>query len=242
MEKLKVYADYHTHTVYSHGKGTIEDNVKEAIKKGLSVIGISDHGYKHMGFGVKYGEFENMRKDVDNLNKKYPEIEILLGVEANILDDEGNIDVDEHILSLVDYVMAGYHFGSSPTKIVKGVWNHICNYLKFLNPAAKEYNTRALVNAMEKNDIFIITHPGAKGEVDMDVVAKAAKESETALEINSSHGHLDIEELLLVKDTGVKFAIGSDAHDPKDVGNFKDAIDRAQRAGIESVQIINARR
>ena len=45
---LKVVADYHTHTIYSDGKGTIEQNVKSAIDKGLEIIGISDHGYKHM--------------------------------------------------------------------------------------------------------------------------------------------------------------------------------------------------
>ena len=32
--------DWHTHTVYSHGKGTIEDNVKVAIEKNLTSIAI----------------------------------------------------------------------------------------------------------------------------------------------------------------------------------------------------------
>ena len=45
---MEIIADYHTHTVYSHGKGTIEDNVKVAIQKNIKKIGISDHGYKHI--------------------------------------------------------------------------------------------------------------------------------------------------------------------------------------------------
>ena len=47
---MEILADYHTHTVYSHGKGSIEDNVKVAISKGIKKIGISDHGYKNVAY------------------------------------------------------------------------------------------------------------------------------------------------------------------------------------------------
>ena len=50
-------------------------------------------------------------------------IKILLGVESNILDDKGNIDYDDKIGDVLDYVMAGYHFGSKPTN-VKALINH----------------------------------------------------------------------------------------------------------------------
>ena len=39
---MQILADYHTHTVYSHGKGSIEDNVKVAIEKGIKTLGISE--------------------------------------------------------------------------------------------------------------------------------------------------------------------------------------------------------
>ena len=35
----KILYDYHTHTVFSHGKGSIEDNVLSARKLGLKEIG-----------------------------------------------------------------------------------------------------------------------------------------------------------------------------------------------------------
>ena len=38
-----ITADYHTHTNYSHGKGTPEENVLAAIEKGLRRIAISEH-------------------------------------------------------------------------------------------------------------------------------------------------------------------------------------------------------
>ena len=44
--------DYHTHTTFSHGKGSIEDNVKVAAEKGLKAVSISDHGPGHIFYGL----------------------------------------------------------------------------------------------------------------------------------------------------------------------------------------------
>ncbi len=241
-DNIKVVADYHTHTIYSDGKGTIEDNIKSAIEKELEIIGISDHGYKHMGFGVKYNLFETMRNEIDTMKDKYPEIEILLGVECNILDDRGNIDIDDKILRYFDYVMAGYHFGSRPTKWARGMRNHFNNYFKPLKYLEIDYNTRALVNAMKNNDIFILTHPGDKGDVDIIEVAKAAQETKTYMEINSHHKNLSVEQLRLIKNIDVEFILGSDSHRPNNVGDFSNALDRAVLAGIDLDKIVNVRR
>lgn len=46
-------ADYHTHTPYSHGKGTVEENAARAKELGLKQIGITDHGFSHLAFGLK---------------------------------------------------------------------------------------------------------------------------------------------------------------------------------------------
>ncbi|WP_270647276.1 PHP domain-containing protein [Paeniclostridium hominis] len=228
---MEIIADYHTHTVYSHGKGTIEDNVKVAIQKNIKKIGISDHGYKHIAYGVKYDSIAKMREEIDILNEKYKDIEILLGMECNILDDKGNIDVDEKILSMLDYTMAGYHFGSMPSSI-KSALNHAFNYLKFKNHC-KDYNTNAVVNAIKNNNLFIVTHPGDKGDVYIEEVAKAAVKNNTFLEINSHHGYLNSEQLKKIKDTGVKFMIGSDAHRPEHVGNFDKAMKIAKEAELD---------
>ncbi len=228
---MQIIADYHTHTVYSHGKGSIEDNVKEAISKGIKTIGISDHGYKHMNFGVKVKDISKMRDEIDKLKLKYDNIEILLGMECNILDENGNIDINDNIMPLLDYVMAGYHFGSMPTSI-KGMINHCNNYV-VKNKRAKEYNTKAIINAMRKNDIFIITHPGDKGDVYIQEIAKVAKETNTRLEINSSHGFLSVSQLKEIKHIGNKFIIGSDAHKPENVGNFELAMKNIREADLD---------
>ena len=235
---MKILADYHTHTIYSHGKGTIEDKVKVAISKGIETLGISDHSYGHLTYGVKRDDIFKMREEIDILNEKYKnKIKILLGVESNILDDKGNIDYDDKIGDVLDYVMAGYHFGSKPTN-VKALINHANNYV-FKTEKAKEYNTLGIINAMKNNNIFVITHPGDKGEIYIEEVAKVAKETNTKLEINSSHRFLNANQLRQIEHIGNTFIVGSDAHVPQNVGNFNLALNTIKEAKIDLSLIEN---
>ena len=50
---MRVFADYHTHTVYSHGKNTVEENVVAAINANLKKIAISEHASSHLLYGVR---------------------------------------------------------------------------------------------------------------------------------------------------------------------------------------------
>lgn len=234
---MQILADYHTHTKYSHGKGTIEENVLEAISKGIKTIGISDHGYKHLAYGIKLNDIYKMREEIDKLNEKYSNIEILLGMECNILDSYGNIDINDKIIENCDYIMAGYHFASTPTSL-KSMLNHCNNYM-IKNEKSKDYNTKAIINAMKNNDIFIITHPGDKGDVYIEEIAKVAKNTDTRLEINSSHGFLNSSQLVKIKGIGNKFIIGSDAHVPQNVGNFDLAMKIVKEASVDLSLIEN---
>ncbi len=242
---MKILADYHDHTIYScggndkrrHAKGTIEDNVRAAIDKGLKTIGISEHGFSHNLYGLSKENAKKEREEIDRLNKKYPEIEILMGMECNILDDTGKIDMPEDMKGYFDYILAGYHFGSKPTSF-KSLLNHIDNVItkgKF----SKAYNTRAVINAMKNNDIMYITHPGDKGSVDIEEIAKVAEETGTGLEINGHHGKLSAEMIKKIKDRNIKFYIGSDAHRPEDIANFKKAFEIIEEAGLDIERIEN---
>ena len=234
---MQILADYHTHTKYSHGKGTIEENVLEAISKGIKTIGISDHGYKHLTYGIKLNDIYKMREDIDKLNEKYSNIKVLLGMECNILDNHGNIDINDKIIENCDYIMAGYHFASTPTSL-KSMLNHCNNYM-IKNDKSKDYNTEAIINAMKNNNIFIITHPGDKGDVYIEEIAKVAKDTDTRLEINSSHGFLNSNQLVEIKDIGNKFIIGSDAHIPQNVGNFDLAMKIIKEARLDTSLVEN---
>ena len=57
-------------------------------------------------------------------------------MECNILDSYGNIDINDKIIENCDYIMAGYHFASTPTSL-KSMFNHCNNYM-IKNEKSKE--------------------------------------------------------------------------------------------------------
>ena len=111
IRQYRMVFDHHTHTVYSHGKGTIEDNVRVAALKGLKSIAITDHGPGHLAFGLRMRDVPKMRTEIEALKIKYPSVEILLGVEANTVRRKPYLDVSPENGRQFDVVLAGYHFG-----------------------------------------------------------------------------------------------------------------------------------
>ncbi len=242
---MKIIADYHTHTIYSHGKGTIRENVEAAIEKGLETIAITDHGPGHKLYGVSLDDLYEMRKEVDSLNREYKEIEILLGVEANIMDYDGNIDVNDELLELIDILLLGYHFGIVPKNLSSALRLYILNFFSNLfNLRPKnliEKNTDAMIKAINKYPVDIITHPGSKAKLNIERLARECEKKDVCLEINSSHSQLSVEALKEALKTGVRFTIDSDAHSSERVGNFDKGLERVRKLNISSERIYNAR-
>ena len=63
--------DYHTHTPYSHGKSTVDENARRAKELGLKQVGITDHGYTHISFGLRRHEIENYKAECRAAAEKY---------------------------------------------------------------------------------------------------------------------------------------------------------------------------
>lgn len=240
---MRIIADYHTHTRYSHGKGTIRENVEAAIEKGLKAIGICDHGPGHYLYGVKREKIYQMRREVDKLNREYKEIEILLGVEANIIGFDGTIDVDEEIIEMLDILLLGFHYGVLFKSIGDYLFMNVANPVSKLLPIGRdriiERNTEAIIKAIERYPIDIITHPGDKVKLNTKKVAEAAYAKGVALEINEKHNELSVENLKIALDTKVDFYINSDAHRPEEVGMVDEAINRIVEANIPLSRIKN---
>ncbi|MEA4922230.1 MAG: PHP domain-containing protein [Eubacteriaceae bacterium] len=235
--------DYHTHTIYSkngHGKGTIEENVREAVRKGLEGIAITDHGPGHLTYGVKRKNFPVMRKEIERLKKAYPEIKIYLGVEANICSRGNNLDVKKDDLKYFDFIIAGYHYGILHGYCISNfLFAHGFFRTKKREEKLRKRNTEMNIGALEKNKIKILTHPGDKAPVDIEAISKECAKRGVLMEISTHHDHLTKEEIETAKKEDVGFVISSDAHRPQVVGTFVSGVERALSAGLDTARIVN---
>ena len=244
ISKYRMVFDHHTHTVYSHGKGTIEDNVREAVAKGLESIAITDHGPGHLTYGIDRNKLPQMRAEIDELQLKYPQIKILLGVEANTLRVEPFLDVAPEERKDYDILLAGYHFGILHAGMVTNYLNSHTGLFGGDTSTLKVKNTAMILDALYYNEehgshIDVLTHPGDKGPFDIEDIARACADTGTLIEINDKHHHLTVDEIKIAAAYDVKFIIGSDAHIPSRVGSFEGPLRRALEAGLDPARIVN---
>ncbi len=237
-KKYRMTADLHTHTTFSHGKGSIEDNVLEARGKGLKQIAISDHGPGHLFYGVERSRFAEMRAEIDRLNDVYTDIDIFLSVEANIVENGNFLDVTEEEKKIFDFIIAGYHYGVRRGRCVSN-WLYAHSVPLVIGKSLLAKNTDNVVRAVYENELKILTHPGDKGPFDIDEIAKACEARGTLMEINMHHPHLSVEEIKTAAKYDVKFIISSDAHVPGNVGKYEEGVARAIEAGLDVSRIVN---
>jgi putative hydrolase len=223
---MKIIADMHTHTISSgHGYSTINELAAEAARKGLAALAITDHGPAIPG-GPHLYHFGAMRFIPETIQG----VRILRGIEANILDTEGTLDLPEPYLRKLDFIMAGLHEG--------------CGF----TGEDRIRNTEAVISAMENPLVKAISHPGNPlFPLDYPAVVAAALRTGTALEMNntsfsiSRRGSTPNCEILagLIARMGAPLVIGSDAHIAQMVGEFADAVAAIEQAGVTEEQVIN---
>jgi putative hydrolase len=238
-----LYGDYHTHTTYSHGKGSIEDNVRAAREKGLKEVAVTDHGLGHIVYNVKRKYIGKMRDEIEALKRKYPDINILLGIEANLTGRGGSMDMTDAEKELFDIVLCGYHVTVHADR-----WreryrfftpNFFARTLFGYSKSLVRTNTRAYINLVEKNKVDVLTHINLRIRADAAEVAKAARDNGTYIEISGKRTGCSDDEIAAMAATGVQFIVNSDAHRPERVGGIQFALDIIDRLGIPYGQIAN---
>lgn len=205
---MKCLLDVHTHTVASgHAFSSLQEMVDAAAEKGLQILGITEHAPGIPGTCAPI-YFRNLHV----VPRHIKGVELLLGVELNIIDYKGTVDLDEAMLKMLDIRIAGLH--------------SLC-----YTPGTVEENTDAVIGAIRNPYVNIISHPGdGTALLQFEPIVLAAKESGTLLEINNSslnpvrHKVMarknNLEILRLCKQYEVPVILGSDAHISYDIANY----------------------
>jgi len=215
------------HSIMSgHAYGTIRELAAEASQRGLSLIGITEHGPEIPGT-VDPIYFRNLA-DAPRLLSG---VEILYGCEINILSG-GAVSLEERAIRALDYLAAGIHiFCYEDEGAVK--------------------NTDNMLRCMEHPKVRFISHPDDdRFPLDYPALVRGAKERNTALEVNNSSlrkmglrpGCLENYRKMipLCLENEVPLVVNSDAHDPGAVGDVSLARALLEEFGVDDRSILNA--
>lgn len=108
--------------------------------------------------------------------------------------------------------------------------------------------TARIVKAMQDPAVRLIGHPSARLiggrppiDLDLEVIFRAAEETDTALEINGGLPRLDlpVESLRRARGRALTFVLTSDAHHAKELARLEYAAKNAERAGLDRARVAN---
>lgn len=242
---MQLFGDYHTHTFYSsgsfnskHAKGSIMENALVAKQKGLKEIGITEHGLGHKLYHLKRSNIVKMREEIE-MAKKASQINVLLGIEANIISSSGDIDMTKEEIEMFDYIVVGFHQFARAKSVKEFFKFFLPNLLGIKTKKIKTQNTLALISAMKKYPIKFISHPGVKMPVYMEEVINTAIETNTMLEINGKRIAYTKSDIELINKNNIKLIINSDAHSAKSVAEVNKPLNFIIKNKIEINKINN---
>lgn len=224
---MKLIADCHFHTVSSgHAYSTIGEYAREASKKGLLLIGMTDHGPRMPGGAHSY-HFDNLKV----IPSVMDHVEILKGIEANIIGYDGALDTEDIDIEGLEVVIASFH---TPC----------------LKPSGRKENTQAVINSMKNKYVNIIGHPDdGRVELDYSELVRAAADKGVMIEVNNSSlrpnsfrkNARENYKILLeeCEKKGIYIIINSDSHIHTDIGNFKEALELVGEIGYPEELVAN---
>lgn len=210
---MKLVIDTHSHTIASaHAYSTVTELAEKAAAKGLEMLAVTDHA-PALSDSSALLHFMNYHV----LPKRIKGVEMLYGVELNIMDFAGNVDMPEDVLERQDICIASFHTECTRAGNI-------------------DENTNAYLKVMENPYVNIVGHPDdGYIPVDFEQLVRKAGEEDVLLELNNAsittaYFRLNTREnaktmLRLCKENGVSITVGSDAHYSETVGRFDGALE-----------------
>lgn len=235
-------ADYHTHTPYSHGKGTVLENATRAKELGLAQIGITDHGFSHIVFGVRRRQVPSLKRECAEAEEKTG-VRVLVGMECNIRGRSGLTDLEPSDYDDFDLFLCGVHlitrYQTMGDLFRFGLRNYFKRKKKSVPRSLVKETTEAYINTVKYNPVDVLTHVNFQCFADAVEVAKACADHGTYLELSGKKVHFSDEELFRISQTGVRFVLDSDAHSVNRIGDVSLAKEQIVRVGLPLDRIDN---
>ena len=224
-----IQGDLHMHTTATDGQATILEMVEAAKARGLKYIAITDHSKRvTMANGLDADRLRVHWKNIDEARGKISGIEILCGIECDILED-ATMDLPDDVLAEADWVVAVLHYG--------------------LKQPRDQINKR-LLTAITNPNVSAIGHPSGRvigkrpgAEISFPEVFQAAADHGCMMEINAHRSRLDLDDVhaAAAKDFGIPIVISTDAHNVHGFAELPNGINQARRAGLTADDVANTR-
>ena len=219
----------HVHTTWSDGRADLRTMAERAQALGWEYLGISDHSQAaaYAG-GLSPERLREQCREIDSLNESLQGIQLLKGIECDILTD-GSLDLRDEVLSELDFVVASVHSGLQM-------------------PADKM--TQRLVRALENPYVTFLGHLTGRRLLrresypfDWELVLRTAAQHRVIVELNAAPGRLELDWRYIPAwlATGLPISIHPDAHRPETLVDVQWGIAVARKAGVVANDVLNTR-
>jgi DNA polymerase (family 10) len=234
LPKFVEYADlrgvFHNHTDASDGRATLEEMAEAAAALGWDYLGIADHSkasFQANGLNEDRvaGQIGKIRKFNDSGKAA---VHLFAGIECDILVD-GRLDLDEAILTELDYVVASVHVSLGQSE---------------------EEMTKRLIRAIEHPSTTMLGHVSGRlllarepAKLDHAKVIDAAAANGVIIELNANPRRLDMDWRWWRRATekGVLCAINPDAHSTQQLEFTEAGVRVARKGWLEARHVLNTR-
>ena len=229
IEEKDLRGDLHMHSNRSDGRDTLETMVRAAQARGYAYCAITEHSKSlAMAGGFDGARVRKSVKEIEAVRRTVPGIEVLHGLEVDILAD-GALDLDDETLALLDWVIVSLH--------------------SRLEQPGPEVTARVL-RALDHPSVCAMAHPTGRligsrqgADLDFERIFKRAAERGVLMEINSQPDRSDLNDVhaRFAHQLGVGIVIDTDAHSVAQLENVRYGVFAARRAGLTREAVLNTR-